>query len=431
VKKLHRASIALAAAAVTALTLASCSQGGGETPDDSGDGKPVSITFQSFSDQPAAIQATKEIVDAWNEDNPDIQVEIVQAPTDSLDDKLTTQFAGGVAPDIIHYEVLGIVPFARDGYVADLSDLLSKKTIDDIDPGVLESVTVDDQIIGAPTELQTYVVFANKKLLEAAGVEIPTGDSMSWDELADIAAATTSGDVHGITWGLKSPTAAFMSLGMGFGSEYFTGKGEDMKVAVKDADLEVPNRVRDMIEAGSVDPIGVTQSGSDVLATFYAGKAAMTVQGSYQVANIATDAPADMDWIVLPPLAGSEGAVQAANPQTLSINIDSPHQKQAAKFLDYFMETDNLVKMNVADGLIPTTVSAREALATQTADQNGWPEIVKSAEGLQGPVFLQANGFVRWKDTVATPAFQKFLGGEIDDKGLASELDAGWAQVNG
>ena len=95
-------------------------------------------------------QATKEIVDAWNADNPDIQVEIVQAPTDSLDDKLTTQFAGGVAPDIIHYEVLGIVPFARDGYLADLTDLLSKETIDDIDPGVLDSVTVDGQMIGAP-----------------------------------------------------------------------------------------------------------------------------------------------------------------------------------------------------------------------------------------------------------------------------------------
>ncbi|QNA93990.1 MULTISPECIES: ABC transporter substrate-binding protein [unclassified Microbacterium] len=429
-KKLHRASIALAAGAATALILASCSAGG-DTTDDAGDGEPVSITFQSFSDQPAAIQATKEIVDAWNEDNPDIEVDIVQAPTDSLDDKLTTQFAGEVAPDIIHYEVLGIVPFARDGYVADLGELLSQKTIDDIDPGVLSSVTVDDQIIGAPTELQTYVEFANKTLLEAAGVEIPTGDSMTWDELDEIAKATTSGDVHGITWGLKSPTAAFMSLGMGFGSEYFTGEGEDMKVDVKDADLEVPNRVRSMIEDGSVDPIGVTQSGSDVLATFYAGKAAMTVQGSYQVANIATDAPADLDWVVLPPLAGSEGAVQAANPQTLSINIDSPHQEQAAKFIDYFMQTDNLVKMNIADGLIPTTVSAREALAEQTADQNGWPEIVKSAEGLDGPAFLQANGFVRWKDTVATPAFQKFLGGEIDDKSLTSELDDGWAQVNG
>lgn len=428
-KRLHRASIALAAAAATALTLASCSQGGGSTGGASAG--PVSITFQSFSDQPAAIAATKEIVDAWNTDNPDIQVKIVQAPTDSLDDKLTTQFAGGVAPDIIHYEVLGIVPFARDGYLADLSGLLSDETMKDIDPGVLESVTVDDKVIGAPTELQTYVVFANKKILDAAGVKVPTGDSMTWDELAQIAKATTSGDVHGITWGMKSPTAAFMSLGMGFGATYFTGKGADMKVAVQSADLEVPNRVRAMIQAGSVDPIGVTQSGSEVLATFYAGKAAMTVQGSYQVANIAADAPADMDWVVLPPLAGSKGAVQASNPQTLSINVDSPHQKEAAKFIDYFMKTDNLVKMNVADGLIPTTISAREALAKQTADKNGWPAIVKSAEGLRGPAFLQANGFVRWKDTVATPSFQKFLGGEIDDKTLATDLDAGWAQVNG
>ncbi|MDR6868121.1 ABC-type glycerol-3-phosphate transport system substrate-binding protein [Microbacterium resistens] len=429
-KRLHRTTIALAAAAAAALTLSSCTQGGGSA-EPSADGKPVTVTFQSFSDQPAAIQATKEIVDAWNKDHPDVTVEIVQAPTDSLDDKLTTQFAGGVAPDIIHYEVLGIVPFARDGYLADLTGLLDKKTMDDIDPGVLESVTVDGQIIGAPTELQTYVVFANKKLLDAAGVAVPTGDSMSWDELATIAKATTTGDVHGITWGLKSPTAAFMSLGMGFGSTYFTGEGDAMKVAVKDADLEVPNRVKAMIQEGSVDPIGVTQSGSDVLATFYAGKAAMTVQGSYQVANIATDAPADMDWVVLPPLAGSKGAVQAANPQTLSINVDSPHQKQAAAFLDYFMQTDNLVKMNIADGLIPTTVSAREALAKQTADKKGWPAIVTSAEGLRGPAFLQANGFVRWKDTVATPAFQKFLGGETDDKALTSELDDGWAQVNG
>ena len=428
-KKLHRTSIALAAAAASALALSSCASGGSAEP--SAEGKPVTITFQSFSDQPAAIQATKEIVEAWNKDNPDITVQIVQAPTDSLDDKLTTQFAGGVAPDIIHYEVLGIVPFARDGYLADLSGLLSKDTLDDIDPGVLESVTIDGQVVGAPTELQTYVVFANKKLLDAAGVPVPTGDSMTWDELAAIAKATTAGDVHGITWGLKSPTAAFMSLGMGFGSSYFTGKGDDMKVAVKDSDLEVPNRVRAMITEGTIDPIGVTQSGSDVLATFYAGKAAMTVQGSYQVANIAADAPADMDWVVLPLLAGTKGAVQAANPQALSINVDSPHQKEAAKFLDYFMKTDNLVKMNVADGLIPTTVSAREALAKQTADKTGWPAIVTSAEGLRGPVYLQANGFVRWKDTVATPAFQKFLGGQIDDKGLASELDGGWAQVNG
>lgn len=425
VKKLHTVGIT-ALAAVTAVVLSSCSAGG-ESPTDG----PVSLTFQSFSDQPAAIEATKDIVDSWNADNPDIQVNIVQAPSDSLDDKLTTQFAGNVAPDIIHYEVLGITPFARDGYIADLNGLLSQDTVDDIDPGSLEAVTVDDQMIAAPTELQTYVVFANRTLLQNAGIEIPTGDSMTWDEFAEIAGATTTGDQHGVTWGLKSPTAAFMSLGLGFGSQYFTGEGDDLTVQTQESDLEVPSRVRDMIQAGSVDPIGVTQSSSDVLATFYAGKAAMTVQGSYQVSNIESDAPADLDWVVLPPLAGAEGAVQAANPQTLSISIDSAHQQQAAAFIDYFMQTDNLVKMSTADGLIPATVSAREAQAQQTADVNGWPEILKSAEGLEGPTYLQANGYIRWKDTVATPGFQKYLAGEIDDAGLRSELDNGWAQANG
>lgn len=423
--KQNRRALALVAFTAAALVLTSCSQGG-DKPTSTEPGEPVEVTFQSFSDQPAAIEATKEIVAAWNKDNPDIQIKIVQAPTDGLDDKLTTQFAGGVAPDIVHYEIQGIVPFAMDGYLSDLSKLLSEETLADIDPGVLESVTINDEVVGAPTELQTYVVFANKKLLDDAGVKVPTGDSMTWDELAEIAKATTAGDVHGMTWGLKSPTAAFMSLGMGFGAKFFEGTGDDAAVAIGDAEFEVPNRVKAMIDAGSIDPIGVTQSGSEVLATFYGGKAAMTVQGSYQIANIAKDAPANMDWIVLPPLAGSEGASQAASPQTLSINIDSKYQEQAAKFIDFFMTTDNLVKMNIADGLIPTTISAREALATETADQNGWPEVIKSGEGLRGPAFLSANGYVRWKDTVATPTFQKFLGGEMDESAAGKALEDGW-----
>ena len=32
-----------------------------------------------------------------------------------------TQFNGNAAPDVIHYEAASIVPFARDGYLADLT----------------------------------------------------------------------------------------------------------------------------------------------------------------------------------------------------------------------------------------------------------------------------------------------------------------------
>ena len=43
---------------------------------------------------------------------------------------------------------------------------------------IWDTVTVDGKVFAAPTLLQSYVVFANKDLLEAAGVPIPTGDTV-------------------------------------------------------------------------------------------------------------------------------------------------------------------------------------------------------------------------------------------------------------
>ena len=98
--KTRGASIA-ACLTITTLLVASCSSGGGS--EDGADGGPVTLKFQSLSDQPAAIEATEKIVADWNEANPDVQVEIVPAGWDGIYDKLITQFNGGAAPDIIHY----------------------------------------------------------------------------------------------------------------------------------------------------------------------------------------------------------------------------------------------------------------------------------------------------------------------------------------
>ena len=43
-----------------------------------------------------------------------------------MHDQLVTQFQGGTAPDIIHYESADITGFANQGYLADLSPYLSQ-----------------------------------------------------------------------------------------------------------------------------------------------------------------------------------------------------------------------------------------------------------------------------------------------------------------
>lgn len=198
----HRRSLTTLAFAVAlaVAVLSGCSGVSGDTSAEaSSDPEPVTLTFQSLSDQPAAIEATATIVDAWNSANPGIHVTIVPAGWDGIFDKLITQFNGGDAPDIVHYEAAGINSFAADGYLADLTGLMDPSFKEDVPAGVLDTVTVDGKIIAYPTELQSYVVFANKGLLDAAGVKIPQGDTMTWDELQEIAAATTKDGA----WGLE------------------------------------------------------------------------------------------------------------------------------------------------------------------------------------------------------------------------------------
>ncbi|CAL8977904.1 Putative ABC transporter substrate-binding protein YesO [Cellulomonas sp. T2.31MG-18] len=433
-KTVHR--MPLIAAAVAVVALAGCSSGGGSaTATGSGTSSaaaaaPVTLTFQSLSDQPATIAATKKIVDSWNAANPDIQVNVVQASWDSVNDKLTTQFAGGTAPDIIHDDAASIVSFAADGYLADLTGQMSQAKKDDIGKGLLASVTVDGKVVAYPTEVQSYMVFANKTLLDQAGVTIPTGDSMTWDQFRQIAKATTKNGVAGVGWGLKSPVATFMTLGLGSGGTYFDGTGTKATIHVGDNELALPKLVHQMAyDDKSILPVTLTQSGSEALAAFYGGKVAMTVQGSYLAASMAKDAPSGFSWVVLPPLAGPQGAAQAADPQTLSVSADSKHAAQAVKFLEYFTSSDNLEAVNEADALIPATTSAQKAMATKLGSQNGWDQILKSGKDFQSAPFLFVNKYSQWKSTVATPAFQKYLANQIDDAGLTDALTNGWKQL--
>ncbi|APF34687.1 ABC transporter substrate-binding protein [Microbacterium paludicola] len=421
---------AVAFVGIAAVALAGCQQGSAN--DSGGDGDVVTLQFQSLSDQPATQAAISEIVDAWNAEHDDVQVKIIQAGWDGTYDKLITQFSGGTAPDIIHFEASSIVSFAADGYLADLTDLIDPELKSDISDGIWESVTHDGQIVAYPSTLQSYMAFANADLLAEAGVEVPTGDTMTWDQLQEIARATTTADHYGLGWGLGSPTATMMSLSMGFDGGYFDGEGDDVTIEVGDDELAVPERIHEMAYTDrSIDPTSLTQSGSDVLPSFYGGKVALTVQGSFQATNIAADAPEGLNWVALPPLEGSAGAIQAANPQTYSVNIDSEHVEESAEFLNFFMDGENLAKIAYADALIPSSGAARTQVAELAGDDAAWKQVLASGEGLEGPPFLKVSKYTEWKDTIATPAFQQYLANQIDRDQLAAQLSDGWTDVAG
>jgi ABC-type glycerol-3-phosphate transport system substrate-binding protein len=419
------AALAVVAATAAALMSACSSSGGG-----GGNNDKVTLRFQSLAFQKPTVAAVAKIVETWNKDHPNLQVKLDQGSWDSVHDQLVTQFEGGTAPDIIHDDAADIAGFIQQGYLADLSDKLSSEVKKSVPKGVWDTVSNDGKIYAAPTLLQSYVVFANTDLLKADKITVPSGDTLSWDDLQSIAKQATTGGAHGLGWGLKSPTATMMTLGLNFDGTYFSGSGQDVKINVGDNENQVPQRIHAMAyDDKSIDPTSLTQSGTDVLPTFYAGKVAMVVGGNYVAQQISEQAPKNFHWAVLPPLSGTS-ANQAADPQVLAVSQASKHAKQAAQFIDYFMSADNLASVAQGDWLIPTTDAARQAVQKATGGASGWTQTLAGAQYMVSAPFQSATNYPRWKDQIATPAFQQYLADKISLDDLDKKLSDGWTQVN-
>jgi ABC-type glycerol-3-phosphate transport system substrate-binding protein len=285
-------------------------------------------------------------------------------------------------------------------------------------------------VAGVPTIAQVYNVFANTAALEKAGITAPTTeDPWTWDELAANAKKLSTGGNFGFAWGLKSPTAGLMSSGLAFDGTYFSGDEANPSITVGENEMQVPQRVRAMIDDGSMAPTSTSQAGSEVLPGFFAGKYAMIMAGNYVEAQVEEKAPKGFDWTMLPVLEGTSQA-QASNPQTLSIARQSQHPKEAMQFIAWYAQADNLASVAKGDALIPMTTSAAKIAGTELTE-HGWPNVLAAGPALVDAPWQKADKFPQWKTETATPAFQEYLAGRIDDATLAKRLTDGWTKAQG
>jgi multiple sugar transport system substrate-binding protein len=423
----RRRLICAAAAGAAALALAGC----GSTDKTSSSGT-VTLQFSSYAWQDPTVAATKDIVAAWNTAHPDVQVKYLPVDPDSVHDKLVTQFAGGSAPDIIHDEAADIAGFVSQGYLANMSNLIPADLKSGVPQGIWDSVTFNGGIYGAPTLLQSYVVFANSTLLGKAGVTAPTADNpWTWDQFQQAAKQLTAGGTYGLGWGLKSPTAAVLSMALNFGGTFISSAGGKSTLRFGAGEQQVPRRIHDMLFTDkSLSPATVGMSGSDVLPGFFAGRYAMMVGGNYASQQMVEQAPKTFQWAMLPMLKG-DSQQQAADPQTLSIAAQSKHPKEAMEFIAFYSNAQNLARLAQGDWLIPASTPAAQLVAQQTQGKNGWDAMATMGKNLTVAPFESATPYAQWKTQVATPTFQQYFGGKLTLDQLGSKLTEGWTKVAG
>lgn len=392
----------------------------------------IEMTYLTPAYLKGTVASTERIVADWNKANPNATVKIVYGDVNNMQDKLTTAFAGNVAPDIFQHEAASILTFSAQGYLADLSSEM--RTLKSTIPAGLWNVgSYKAKLYGVPTMTQTYTIFANVDAFKKAGVAIPTGTgSFTWDDYRALAKKFTTDGKYGVAWGLKSPAAMTMIMGMNYNAKFFRGltTGAGATLSINKEELEVPSRIHDMIyEDKSIDPASLTMSGAGPVPGFLAGKYAMIFAASYVASDLDVAAKAaGFNWTALPLLKGASN-VQGANPQTLSVSSQSKYKKQAAAFIRFMMSDQNLGELALGEGLIPSTTGSLKAAQTQRKSSVGWQQLLDDGKALGLAPFTLVANYQKWKDTVLQPAMQQYIQGKISIQELKKrELD-GWKAI--
>ncbi|MEU5821397.1 MULTISPECIES: ABC transporter substrate-binding protein [Streptomyces] len=416
-----RALVRNAAAAATALALLLTGCGGGG--DGGTDGR-ITLRFQSLAWQKESVDINKQLVKEWNAAHPDIHVEYVQGSWDSVHDQLLTSFEGGEAPDIIHDASDDLADFAYGGYLADLRPLLPKGLTDAIPGNSWETATFDGGVYGVPFLQEPRVLIANTRILKASGVRIPTpAKPWSWAEFRKVTGELTGQGRYGVAWPLKEPVSVTLNLGLSAGGQLFH-RGADGKVTVAmgEGDQVVPGTIHDQVNTDhSAARTALGMGGGDTLPGFFGGKYAMVPLGFSYRQQVAEQAPKGFEWTVLPAPAGRDGLAQGVSPQTLSVAEDSPHKKEAVRFIDFLLRPANMVRLAKGDWMLPTGTEALADPSLHTAHL-GWATGAALAGSLRSAPAQSVRGYPEWKDKVATPALQEYYSGAIDAAELRKRL---------
>lgn len=161
----------------------SASEGEGESS--SGDGDAVSLRV-AWSGSDDRTRRTQEAIDLFVSENPDIAVSFEFTTSTGFWDRMTTQVAGGNAPDIVQMSGQILAQYAVEGALLGLDDYTGEQIdISDWEPELLERQTVDGVLYGIPPGVDAHAIIYDATKLEELGIDAPS-ETWTWSEYADL-----------------------------------------------------------------------------------------------------------------------------------------------------------------------------------------------------------------------------------------------------
>lgn len=320
----------------------------------SADGK-VKLVFWDENAGPQRTPIWEELINRFNEENPDIEVEYVGLPKDSAKAKLDTAIAADDMPDVASVQTSWLPEFAIREALLPLDEYLAESPLNEqINEGSVnfnKDIVHDGKLYGIPYTQNLDVIWVRSDWFKDAGLEVPS----TWDEFFNAAEEMTDDGHYGYTirggagGSFQLQRLMFAYSGM---ENYFDENGKSVINDPKH--VEFLEKYFDMYSKYTPKS-DITNDYKEMIAGFDTGVVAMVHHniGSFGEHNKAFE-PEQFEAIPLPQTADGKYVAEGGNTINVSIFNTTKNADAAWKFTEFINSAESQSYWNEEVGQIPT-----------------------------------------------------------------------------
>lgn len=406
----------------------SASGGGGEG------GEPVELTLWHMEQPPHRVKAFQEVIDKFNEANPNITVKQQVQDWNQIYGKIAAAAQSQTQPDILFTIPDFTTYVSQTGIVQPVTDLV--KELDGkhqfIDAAT-NPYNKDGEFLAVPLYGMVQMLWYRKDLFEKAGIsEAP----QTWDELKAAAEKLTKGKQKGIALpagkNLATDQVVYSFMITNGAEDIYAGPGDEIGFADPET-VETFAYYNDLLKYSPAD--STSYSWGEPQAAFNNGTAAMAIEKGQYLAPFEDESgrPAeDLGCAKIPqPEGGKPGSIYYSNGAMVTAK-DEAKQEAAKKFLAFLLEPENYGEfLNAEPGLfLPLTQDGMEAeswTSDETIQQYKECVDLMLEQSESGALFGFVNGY---HESIGKISGQNILAQVIQkmEGGMAPQEAVQWGQ---
>lgn len=331
-----------------AMMLTACNNGGAS----SSNNQDVTLNYSIWdSVQEPGMSA---IAEAFEDQNPGIQVNVEVTPWDQYWTRLEASAQGSSMPDVFWMHSNEIANYAEGNVLMDLNDVTENSdmfSLEQFPEELTELYSTEDQLLGIPKDYDTVGLWYNKALFDEAGIDYPTED-WTWDDLLTAAEELTDEEagVYGILAPLNRQEGYHNFIHQNGG--YVLSEDKTQSGFRENETIEAVQWYADLSVEHGVSPTGNQFADNSNLTFFQSGRGAMGFFGSWMTGEMSQNEYTAENADIAPLPQGQERAT-IFNGLANSVSANTDHPEEAQAFVEFLSSEEAMLIQGEYGSAIP------------------------------------------------------------------------------